>query len=777
MRPRRWVLALILFTLIASVAPAQARPLPNNVIVIDPAEDPPPNLLLAEEVERIERLQGAAFPLPFSPVSPNDESVLLISDEDLGLLDLVDGTTRLIDPGYFERFVPLPLLGFSSFSWLDAETLGVLALDLDARSPDDALVRLYIDRVSAAVDFEPLRIPPEVGIISVAPDLRQMLVVLPPEDENGDAAEQARAVGVRMALPQVGGSDPEPRPIPAALRRSVAAARVHPALTRLWGWQEEEEDLVAATPRTLDLALISANEPGLRYVTTVPEASVLISETWSADSRKLAFSLYGLADSADSRPRFDGARFSDEYYRDATGNLPPTLSPFLQRNDTYLVEVANGATHILRPDAEAAPPLLAAHNWAPDGASLLVRTFYPARLKGRTHPIYNPQFSERGSFRIYDSRTLREIGRLESNLFSAGLWSNVAGDLVSPDEVIFRASGVNRPIYYWNRASGELRNLADRAGSYFNVFSTNQSREVVFTHTSYSTPPDVYRMGWDGKGLARLTWQNEELRLLADLREDVVRFRLPGGVVREGVLIQPAAAPFPPRDTRIIVWQEGGPGPAMNNRWDSIVERPFALLPGMGFALLVTPVAGRPGYTPASFNSLAAGSNFGAIDIDEQAAIARELIRRGWTSQGKLGITGCSYGGYFALQSVIRHPNLYAAANPQCGFIDVVTEWTRGFVLLAPYMMGLPPYEIPDEYRRDSPAYNANRIKAAVLTFHGTEDFLPIVQNENLHLQLINRGVPARMLRFVGEGHGLTSEDSQRYAAQEQVRWFRLHLR
>lgn len=777
MRPRRWVLALVLLALVASVAPAQAGSLPNNIFVVDPSEDPPPDLLQPEEVERIEQLQNAAFPLPFSEVSPNDESVLLVSDDDLVILDLADGATRLIDPAPFERFVPLPLLGFSRFSWLDAETLGVLALDLGATSAEEAFVLLQIDRLSTEIRGETLSIPPDVGLISAAPDLRQLLVVLPPEEAtNDDAVGRARAVGVRMILPQLGAAGADPRPEPATLRGAMARARAHPAMARIWGWQEEEDGMVAATPETLDLALINASQPGFRYITTVPEASVLGSETWSDDSRKLAFSLYGLPDGDDPRPNFDGARFSDEVYRDVTGNLPPSLNPLLQKNNTYLVDAASGATQILRSDAGAAPPLLFAESWAPDGAHLLVSAWYPARLQGRTHPIYVPQFSERSALRVYNSE-LRQVGQLQSNLFSGSAFASVVAEMVSPDEVLFRASGANRHLYYWNRVSGELRNLADRAGSYFNVFSTHQSRQVVFTHASYSNPPDVYQMGWDGKGLARLTWLNEELRLLADLREDVVSFRLPGGVVREGVLIQPASAAFPPRNVPIVVWQEGGPGVAMNNLWATNVEAPFALLPGMGVALLVTPVAGRPGVTPTSFNSLADRNNFGAIDIDEQAAIAREMIRRGWTSSSKLGITGCSYGGYFTLQSVTRHPDLYAAANPQCGFVDLFTEWSRGYASLAPYLMGLPPYNIPEEYRRDSPAYNANRIKAALLTFHGTLDFLPMVQNENIHLRLVNNGVPARMVRFVDEGHGLASPDNQLYAAQEQVQWFRTHLR
>ncbi|RRR71219.1 MAG: S9 family peptidase [Candidatus Viridilinea halotolerans] len=776
MRSHRWVLALVILVLIAAVVPAHARPLPNNIIVVDPNEDPPPNLLTGEEVERIALLKHAALPLPMSPVSPNDESVLLMSDDEIAFLDLADGAIRSVDPAYFDRYIPLPLLGFSKFSWMNNDTLGALALDMGANSFDDALVRLYIHRQSTAMWSEPVRIRSDVELISVAPDLRQMLVLLPPEDQAGGNGDQFRSLRVRVTLPTVGGASHEPRVVPNRLQAAVARARSHPFMQRIWGWQEGEDETVAATARQYDIALVRDGDPQARYLTSVPAISVLFGDAWSDNSRSLAVSIFGLADTEDPRPSFDGARLSDEVYRDATGNLPPALNSILQNNNTYIVDTASATTQILRPEAGAAPPILNAMAWSPGGEHLLVSAWYPGRVRGRTHPIYFPQFSERAALRVYN-RELRLLNQLDHNLFSGPAFANIAGEMVSPDEVIFRASGINRHAYYWNRVSGELRAIGQQAGSYYNVFAAKRTRQIVYAFNSFTTPTDVYRIGWDGRGATRLTWLNEELREMANLREDAVSFRLPNGATRQGVLIQPATAPFPPRDTRIIVWQQGGPGGSMHNEWSTYVEQPYALLPGMGFALLVTPVAGRPGYTPAAFNSLVDGTNFGAIDIDEQAAIAREMIRRGWTSPAKLGITGCSYGGYFTLQSVIRHPDLYAAANPQCALVDVISEWTRGYSALAPYMMGLPPYAITEEYRRDSPVYNANRIRAAVLTFHGTQDFLPIVLNENLHLQLNNLGVPARMVRFVQEGHGLMDMDNQIYAAQEQVRWFRLHLR
>ena len=264
---------------------------------------------------------------------------------------------------------------------------------------------------------------------------------------------------------------------------------------------------------------------------------------------------------------------------------------------------------------------------------------------------------------------------------------------------------------------------------------------------------------------------------MANLRQNPVAFKLKSGVVRYGTLIQPADAAFPPKDKPLIVWQQGGPDVLMLNSWATNVENPYSLLPTFGFPVLVVSLAGRPGYTPASFNSLADGANFGQLDIDEQAEIVQQMVARGWTNKRKVGITGCSYGGYFAWQSVVRHPDTYAAANPQCALVDLVTEWTRGFDVLMPYLEGLPPYSNPAEYRNDSPIYNTAKIKAAVLSFQGNDDFLPEVQGENIHLQLYNRKLNARMVKFMGEGHGLVDPKNQLYAAQQQIDWFRTYLK
>jgi len=541
--------------------------------------------------------------------------------------------------------------------------------------------------------------------------------------------------------------------------------------------QGTPSDQVTVTKKTIDMVTYDVLTGERNYVTTLPETTSLFGEAWTPDSARLALSFVSLTDPDDPRPMLDGALLSETIYRDATGNIPPSENPLLQNNNTYVVDVNSHAVQILRAAGPGAPPLLSAESWSPDGQSLMVKAWYPAKIKGRTYPIYNWQFSERAAYRFYN-QDLELTGELNTNKFAGGYDSLSVASFVSPDEIIFRGvDGSNRQPYYYNRVSGELRNLADRAGTYGAIISTNQSHEIVFVYHSFTSPPDVYRLGWDGQGLTRLTWFNEELRQFANLRQDPVSFTLANGQVRVGTLVQPAGAAFPPKNKPLIVWQEGGPGYPMINSWGTNVESPYSLLPTFGFPVLVVPLSGRAGYTPAVYSALADRANFGQIDIDEQAEIVRQMEARGWTNKSKVGIVGCSYGGYFTWQSVIRYPDLYTAANPQCSLVDLFTEWTRGYDSLVPYLEGLPPYSNLAEYRNDSPIYNTSKIKAAVLSFQGSYDFLPEVQGENIHLQLYNRGANARMVKFEGEGHGLADPDNQLYAAQQQLDWFRTYLK
>jgi dipeptidyl aminopeptidase/acylaminoacyl peptidase len=243
------------------------------------------------------------------------------------------------------------------------------------------------------------------------------------------------------------------------------------------------------------------------------------------------------------------------------------------------------------------------------------------------------------------------------------------------------------------------------------------------------------------------------------------------------VLIQPAAAAFPPRGVPLLVWQKGGPGADMVNQWSADVESPFNLLPNFGLAVLMVPLAGREGYGPAFYSRLAEGENFGQVDVAEGAEIVEQLIARGYTTREQVGVTGCSYGGYYASQLIALYPGLVAAANPQCALQDLFVEWQLGYAHVLSYVVGHTPMESVERYRQVSPLYLAAAIRTPTLLFHGYQDFLQVDVTRSFHDVLLLNDVPVMMYEFTDAGHGLRTLAAERIAAQLQIDFFRRYLR
>jgi dipeptidyl aminopeptidase/acylaminoacyl peptidase len=215
----------------------------------------------------------------------------------------------------------------------------------------------------------------------------------------------------------------------------------------------------------------------------------------------------------------------------------------------------------------------------------------------------------------------------------------------------------------------------------------------------------------------------------------------------------------------------------MTPYWGSSVEAPFALLPNFGISVLVVPLPGRTNFGPAFLERLADGTNFGQVDIAEGAEIAEQLVAQGYTAHDRLGITGCSYGGYFTSQSITSYPQVYAAANTQCTLLNLVDEWKNGFKPYIGYLEGRSLDDDPAEWERDSPLFQAAQVKAPTLIFDGRNDFLPWQFSQQFHDDINAAGTKADFYLFDQEGHGLGWPASQFVAAQAQIEWFRKYLK
>ncbi|MCB2125802.1 MAG: prolyl oligopeptidase family serine peptidase [Rhodobacteraceae bacterium] len=717
-----------------------------GIFDVDGTQGRLPDLLPPEELDRLTALLGAPSGPSYkidSPVSPDDRTILASTKGQRFFVNLQSGE---IVPVVFERILALA----SNVIWLDDDTAGFLTFQSEA----DGKARLVggsVDRRTGAVTI------PEPRLAAVADRLGEKQTPLLMSDDGSQLLLADGRDAKPMAFPGM--------PRPGDGKGDSTGDSYDPIPTLVAMALTEGTRLIVT-----DVATGAAHE----VFSMGPDIRIL-DVAFSADGSRFCLTSESIGDS--QRRTFDGANLTEQEYQDSVGILPPGKNIFFQSNQVTVLDTGTGALSTLRA-ADGDGLVFRGTHWNPDGSVMLAEMAGPGRLAGRPHPQYLGDSRSGGAIVFYD-RDLREIGRIDRPEVDSPVKD---ARFISETEVLVQTRhGTNGHPYLYNLATGEFRNLADRPGAYLEVVATRASREIVFVHTSWTEPPEYGRAKMDGTGFTRLTSLNATAQAEVRATQHAVSFDLEDGDRIDGVLILPEGVAFPPVDVPIVVWQSGGPFNAVTNNWDPTVETPASLLPSFGFGVLVTPLYGRHGYGDARFNKIADNDNFGRADIDAQAEIVDQMRARGWA--GKVGIAGCSYGGYFVTQSLVRHSDIYDAGHSMCSIVDWVTEWSRGGGQGAPWLLGKAIYDDPMAYVRVSPVYNASAIKSPLLAFHGTDDFVPIAVMENLMHQVIAAGTPARLLRFRKAGHGLSGTSPAElargyevYGVQEQVMWFRTYL-
>jgi dipeptidyl aminopeptidase/acylaminoacyl peptidase len=502
------------------------------------------------------------------------------------------------------------------------------------------------------------------------------------------------------------------------------------------------------------------------------------SMAWTADSSKLALVRFTIPPELAA----DQERINELVLQDAMGNLPLAENPIISGNLVDVYDLVGGQHQLAAFNgSEGDGYLFNQVIWSPDGQYLLTRMVHSPHLSGRTHPsVIVGLFPDRVYYRVYDAN-LNLLGELDRPEIEAPTFSRVMF-LSAHEVVVVSAHELNSRLFYFNLQTDEFRVLPTGEGSFgeapqgFQVYASNTSRQIVYNQSSFLRPAELYRLDIDGGEAQMLTNFNAQAAEANNIRVDEISIPMNDGTERKGYLLQPAAASFPPQDVPIILYQQGGPFGAMTNRWGATTEEPFNLLPNFGFSVLFMPFSGREGFGADFLTALADDDNFGQIDIDEGAQAVQYLIDQNYASPGKVGITGCSYGGYYVAQSIVTYPDLYDAAHMQCSLLDITT-WSEQNPFMTAFLQGATPADAPEEYERDSPAFHTANVTTPVLIFHGMDDFLlPIGIVRDFKNDVEQAQTPVQMYTFRNEGHELALPANRLFGAQQQITWFRTYL-
>ena len=263
------------------------------------------------------------------------------------------------------------------------------------------------------------------------------------------------------------------------------------------------------------------------------------------------------------------------------------------------------------------------------------------------------------------------------------------------------------------------------------------------------TPNRVTLHRSDGR-LVRTLEDNAALRTKLDELQvpvkEFFRFATSEGVELNGYMVRPNGFDSS-RRYPVLMTQYSGPGSQQAaDRWtigweDVLVQQGY----------IVACVDGRgTGFRGEEFKKCTYGE-LGKYETVDQIEAARYLASLPYVDPDRIGIYGWSYGGFMALNCILKGNDVFRAAIA----VAPVTSWRFYDTIYTEIYNGLPQ-DNPSGYDDNSPIHFADRLKGKLLIAHGTGDDNVHIQNTyEMITKLVEYDKPFELYVYPDRNHGM----------------------
>jgi dipeptidyl aminopeptidase/acylaminoacyl peptidase len=300
--------------------------------------------------------------------------------------------------------------------------------------------------------------------------------------------------------------------------------------------------------------------------------------------------------------------------------------------------------------------------------------------------------------------------------------------------------------------------------------------KIMYTVGVHEAPAELYVANLDGSNERRLT--NVHKPLVSEIAlSKAERLRWPSydGTEIEGWLMFPygyerGKGPYP-----LIVTSHGGPHSATGYTFD-FKDQYFA---ANGYFVLDTNFRSSTGYGDAF--KWATWGAWGHKDGEDVMSGIDYVLKRYPVDPKRVGHTGHSYGGFMTNWLITQYPDRFAAAIAGAGISNWISDYgTADIYRTKETEFFGPPWEAEarDRMIKQSPLTYAGRVKTPTLFVHGEVDQrVPYEEAEQMYFALKRRGVPAKMIRYSNQPHGISGNWNNVHRMINELRWWEAYLK
>jgi dipeptidyl-peptidase-4 len=292
---------------------------------------------------------------------------------------------------------------------------------------------------------------------------------------------------------------------------------------------------------------------------------------------------------------------------------------------------------------------------------------------------------------------------------------------------------INRDVYRVGLNGKNRVRLTPQTGTNSGTFSPNF--EYFINSYSSATSPTSYSLhnAKDGKVVKSIV-NNDALKTKLSAynlpQKEFAEITTDKGHKLNAWIIKPVNMD-PAKKYPVLMYQYSGPGSQqVNNEWNSADDYWFMMLAQEGYVIACVDGRGT-GYKGADFKKVTY-KELGKYEVEDQIDAARVIGKYNYVDASRIGIFGWSYGGFMALNCILKGSDVFNAAIA----VAPVTTWRfYDSIYTERYMQ--TPQENPTGYDENSPLNHAKKLKGDLLLVHGSGDDNVHVQNTMLMVEAL----------------------------------------